>query len=267
MSKVQHNVSAPNPSSLGIEHLLVVAAPSGAGKSTFVHLMVSAQLSPDVRACLPPDVENWRQVKGGEHYLWLAAVTQESAQTGIRGVVLDYDMTRGVVLKADYADDPALKLLKLGRTITIVNLRPPLERIISQLAYREVGANTTHNIGLQKLTWRATYMARSAVLAVAGVLPGSLFNRLKQMPGLSGARNALNVPRAKNLSAKLKHYEQSGWLDELYVRWQLYLRSLSEKGVTVHQLFLEPDTSTPEGEAYFWRLASGSVEGDIAGRR
>lgn len=232
----------------GIRHLLVVAGASGAGKSTFVELLTDGRLPDEVRSKLPSGSEKWKRLKGGEQHHWLSAVIEESKHREIPGLVLDYDLVRKVALRGNFDNDPALKILKLAKKVTVVNLRPSVECVVNQLIYRELGARGKKR---RKIGIRAAILFRYAIVPFVRALPSSFVVRIKQRRIVSLAWNAVYLP--KNLTRKLSCYEKSGWLEELYERWQTFLRLVVSEEALIQQIFLEPDRIAQVGEIYCWR--------------
>jgi hypothetical protein len=65
------------------------------------------------------------------------------------------------------------------------------------------------------------------------------------------------IEQKRRLSCRRKigFYDQDGWLDAFYARWDAYVRSLGAKGPAVEQIFLEPNQTARVGNVYSWRIA------------
>ncbi len=239
-----------------IEHLLVVAAPSGAGKTTFVNQLISRGSAADITAHLPAGAEHWMRVKHGQHKQWLPTVT--TAPEDLSGVILEYDLTsrRAAV---SYQTDPALRLLRMARRITVVNLKAPAEQLITQIAYRETGARTKQSVSQRRLGWGLAYWVRSTLFAVlrrlSGALPRSAIDWFKQLPSIVQLWSAL---KRKGLFVKIKRYEKSGWLEDVYLRWQVYLDAEAKAGARIEQVFLAPEALEKADQVYRWRIADAA---------
>jgi hypothetical protein len=210
-------------------HLVILAGLSGSGKSTFVDQLRARELPEEINARLPAGIGDW-PMKGSS----MRPVVPRVAP----GIILHYDMNgRGIAAGRDFCDDPTLSCVTPANAVTVVNLRPPPDLLINQLVAREGGGRTKEEVLEETFTWR--------------LLQSSYVEHFLRRWKPWIARKRRQVCRRK-----IDLYEQDGWLDELYERWQAYLRSLVAKGTTVEQIFLEPDPSTQVGNAYSWRIAS-----------
>ncbi len=240
-----------------IGHLLVVTGASGAGKSTFVEQMLSGTLREDVAAQLPVEAKNWTRVKAGDCKAFFAAAPHNQEQ--IPGLMLDYDMSRKVARRDGYENDPAMQLLLAAGKITVVNLRPSVDRMVRQLVRRDSGVLTANmdNIEMEKLRWRVARLARAVLSPLAKTIPHKLVGQLKRSSTLSQAWGGLQVQRS--LLRKLRRYQHEGWLDEIYRHWQAHLDTLAAKGKTIEQIYLEPEAGAQVGTGYHWRHVSAAA--------
>ena len=216
-------------------HLVIVAGTSGSGKSTFVDQLRGHELPGEINARLPADIGDWPVVGSSMRPVF---------PRGAPGIVLQYDMNgRGVAAGRDFCDDPALFGVALAKAVTVINLRPPPDLMIDQLVAREGGGRTKEQILQETFTWspQRSYLVRKILR--------------RWQPWIARKRR-------HSCRRKINLYNQDGWLDGLYERWQAYLRSLGTKGATIEQIFLEPDLSTQVGNAYSWRIASGLQKSD-----
>jgi hypothetical protein len=220
--------------------LIIVAGISGSGKSTFLKQLKSGRLPR--RLVLPADVKGWPVVGS----------SQPIGPRGPEGVILHYDMNgRDLWNGADYHDDPALVLVGQARTIIVINLRPPLERLISQLTERESAKLEAQKRERSRLIWRLT---APAVRLALRILPPRIAKRVRQRTPFRYSE--------ERLIKKLRVYKQPGWLDDLYARWGAYLDSVAQSGKQVRQIFLAPGV-----KSFCWRLTPTPTDRPSAARR
>jgi hypothetical protein len=255
----------------GIEHLMIVAGASGAGKSTFVSQFITGELAAAARAQLPAGAENWMQLRVGGFDDWLPALLLRAKQEQIPGVILDYDMVgRGILDGCDYADDPILHMTKIAKTITVVNIRPSVEKIIGQLIKRE-NARVPRHVDARGHIRAAAYVLRQIRGVLARFMPTGWALRVKKaaeeavpagaavrVRGFFDSADQLSQrpnpeKRRQRLRRKVSRYESSGWLEGIYKQWEDYLKSLERDGASIRQIFVEPDPA--RGEGFGWRLA------------
>lgn len=217
----------------GYAHLVVVAGTSGSGKSTFVDQLLARDLPDDINARLPAGIHGWPVV---------GASMKPILPDNTDGFIFQYDMNgRGIAGGRDFDDDPALSCLSLTQIVTVINLRPSTGLMIDQLVAREGGGRTREQL-LRERFWSPRQPLIRKILN-------------KWQPWI-------DCKRRHSCRRKINLYNQAGWLDGLYERWQIYLHSLGTKGTTIEQIFLEPDMSTQVGNAYSWRIVSGLGKGD-----
>jgi hypothetical protein len=113
-----------------LRHVIVVAGPSGAGKNAFIVQLMSGEMQHDVLAALRLRPKEAMLVAELDHALWLPDLHDTPDD---RTPVMHYDMTHtGLAFSDGFERDPALQILRLAETTTIVNLRPPRRRLIRQ---------------------------------------------------------------------------------------------------------------------------------------
>lgn len=242
-----------------IRHLLIVTGASGAGKSTFLRALASGNMQADIRAMLPPHAETWTQRSAGESVSWLAETAELHNHEAIPGVVLHYDMLRGLK-KGDYHLDPALRLFHQADVVTIVNLRPPPERLARQLAYHTAVQRAVKGKSpptrLRKLLWRIADRSRSTLLFIAKAIPPRLLSRFRKLPLVAPAWNKLIREANRSSTKEYTHYDRPGWLDELYEAWAAYLRSATPGGMTINQIYLQPHPDSRVGKDFRWQTCT-----------
>jgi len=115
-----------------IPRMLVVAGPSGAGKTTFLSHLASGALSPDIRSDLPDGSEDWPQVaaRSLDNYLRTSSSTDASA------ISLHYDLNNAVRFAAStFAEEPTGQKLLHAPEVVVVTIEASPERLIAQLAH------------------------------------------------------------------------------------------------------------------------------------
>ena len=222
-----------------IHHLLIVAGPHGSGKSTFLNLLAADSLPDDIKALMPPGAAGWVQTslmkvfKPGE---------ADAAAGGARarGLALHYNILRPHVRNlADYASDPSLRLIGLAEAVTVVTLRPPLPRLVSQFAARSA-------VQQAAAPWRTR--ARRAVVDRLY----SLGRTLLPPP----VQRILSIPseHTHDLSGRfgrvVRLYHKPGWLEARYASWHAYLAATAAAGKKLRSLEVEPVETEATGPSF-----------------
>lgn len=122
----------------GSLRLLLVSGPSGAGKSTFIDLMQSGALPPEIAAQLPEGCARWPVYAANDfrkHGIDPDAMLRDAQLEA--GVILHYDIVfphrYGI---HDYEKDPAARVFARSRAPVIVSVKLPRQRLISQFESR-----------------------------------------------------------------------------------------------------------------------------------
>ncbi len=122
---VQHHGAAPAPQRRKLRHVLIVTGPSGAGKSTFLDHLASRMLQPDILAHLPQGSERWTQIQELAHAHWMAELKDPANDSSTAELAMHYDMTHTELAFIDcFERDPALQVLRMAETATIIHIRP-----------------------------------------------------------------------------------------------------------------------------------------------
>jgi hypothetical protein len=212
---------------LSCPELLIVAGISGSGKSTFIKQLKLGRLPDDL--ILPEGVQDW-PVIGSSPQVY---------PNNVRGLVLHYDMNgRKLYDGRDYRADPALDLVRHARAVTVVNIRPPRTRLVEQLSARESRRQERQRCEQARLIWR---LAAPLHGAAEYVMPRPLMKVINR-----------RIPFrdfGKRLEGKRRIYEQPGWLDDMYARWESYLDSVAQTGKPMRRIFIEP-----EAASFQWRV-------------
>ena len=201
-----------------ISHLLIVAAPSGAGKSTFISQLIAGQLPGEISEQIPRGAETWTQLSLSDiSCQGLPALLNARKDAAIREIILHCD-TVGRKIKdgKNFEEDPIHTIIEASQNITIVQLLVPAKAMISQLIYREVGIREPRQSS--RLVWKCAHL----IFTTASMVPGTLFMKY--------VSRRKNLKKRRQLWEKLRHYEHDGWLEAIYERWQQYLKAASSKG-------------------------------------
>jgi len=169
-----------------MEHLLLIAGPSGSGKSTFIAMLFASRLPPEVRQLLPAGAERWPKTSADRSKRGLRAVS------ALENVILHYDIAGPARRRESYAKDPVLAGLASARQVTVVEIRPPPDRLVNQFRSRSAAAEARWSWWRKR--WRRSVL--QPLLRVAGPL------RRKSKPVL---------------------YLEPGWLEACYARWDAFI--------------------------------------------
>jgi hypothetical protein len=172
-----------------MEHLLLIAGPSGGGKSTFIAMLLASRLPPEVRQLLPPGAERWPKTSADRSKRGLRAVG------ALENVILHYDIAGPARRRESYAKDPVLAGLASARQVTVVEIRPPPDRLVNQFRSRSAAAEA-------RWSWWRKRWRRSVPQALLHVVGPLLRNKVPSKPVL---------------------YGQPGWLEECYARWDAFI--------------------------------------------
>jgi hypothetical protein len=193
-----------------IEQLLMVAGPSGSGKSFFMSAIAAGRLASDLRFQLPAEARSWPHADGKSFLACGPAThTRSGALKRQPGLVLHYDIMRPYSYGyGSYEADPALAIMKTSRQIVVVSLLPPVERLVRQFLARET-----------------TILERKSKRILR-----SLRHRL------TGRDPTLLKEAQVRL---LEHYQTPGWIEDYYRRWLTYLETLALEHPDVRAIALD----------------------------
>ena len=114
-----------------IQHLIVVAGPTAAGKSTLIEAMKRGRAPELVDSLEIKDIEGWRIADANS--------LAEISEPDLEGLILSYDFLLPYLRGArDYGDDPVFQLLETARKVSFITLWTPPERWTRQLSEDEV---------------------------------------------------------------------------------------------------------------------------------
>lgn len=241
----------------GLKHLLAVAGPAGSGKSTLLKQLASNGLTEEIAGLLPLGADNWAQLGSGSKYgQWLSVIVEASNCHEIPGIILHYELTRNAILGVEFQNDPVLQLFKMAKRSTVINIRTPSDRLVSQLVFKKTGIKTKRELRRTIRFWTLVLKLRFSLSSIASILPRNWLTRIKKVRRVSQVWKNLVAPRTEGMVFRVNRYEQKGWLDELWARWRNHLDHLSAEGVVIDVIDVEPLPITHAGQTAGWRLVS-----------
>jgi hypothetical protein len=241
-----------------LEHVLVVAGFSGAGKSTFMDQLAAGQLSPQISELLPGGSREWPQTHGTEGDLRVAvSVPPQSA----RRLVLHYDLLRparnGL---ANYETDPALDVLAHAERISVVLIEMSRARLSAQVSRREFGGQSRFQTGLNILRWRLARGLSASLSLLKGAaerLPAAIGKPCTRFLGSKRKEWKTlrkTIRKGQRKMWDLTFYRHAQGVDLWTSRWLAYVHRMKAAGQVGNSLTLQPSsdvyTEMPE-----WRLA------------
>ncbi len=218
-----------------IPHLLLVAGPSGGGKTTFITQLVEGTLAPEIHGRLPERTAAWDRIEGNRFVKrGTKPVFSPGGTIAHRGLILHYDIVHLYRSEVrSYEEDPAFELVEAAETVTIVNLRPSHHQLLAQFAFR--AGETGRRKGLLR-----------------GVFKGAILLPLRRLRfRLKGRR----VPDKRDL------YADPAWLTECIRRWDTFVQGLIARtpGATLIEVVPIVDS---EGRPSFRLARDGNRRGD-----
>jgi hypothetical protein len=192
-----------------IKHLLLIAGPSGAGKTTFMDQLAAGQLRAEIVARLPAGAGSWVQ-SSCKRFLQQTSKTHdaEGRLKPLPGLVLHYDIMRPHSLgMSDHAADAALRTpFGLADEVAVVSLLPAADRLSDQFSSRVTTAR------LETADWDG---------------------RLKAFRHWMRGQRLASLKKPQQ--ALLERYRQPGWVEHQYARWLDHLAACRREfgGMTV----------------------------------
>lgn len=206
-----------------LKHLLVIAGPAGAGKSTFIRALSEGYLDAEIASVLPRGAEGWPRMAASD--IDLKRPQRMLRRLNGTDLVLHYNTMR-VQLRDfdDYTSDPVLEfLIRAAVTVAVVTLVPEpsvlLEQYQSRLALDDESEWWVSTSPLRKLrrALRAAFRKRW------------------------GRQRAQLKPGHLQL---IELYKQPEALSQWLALWTAYLESLRRRGIA-DVIFVGPAPGEP----------------------
>lgn len=125
-----------------ISHVLIVAGPSGAGKTAFLRELAAGRLQQEILRHLPDDSHTWREVFSNEETAWRPLLSRDAGTEQIAGLAVHYDVTlMWMALDRALEVDPFWEMLKTCEAATVVNIRPTRIRLLRQWIPAHLGVS------------------------------------------------------------------------------------------------------------------------------
>ena len=237
-----HNES--NDPKRRLRQVIVVAGPSGAGKNAFITQLMWGQMQADVLAALQLRPREAELIAELDHALWMPNVLDFPEG---RTPVMHYEMTHtGLAFSDGFERDPALQILRMAETATIVNLRPLRDRLIRQWGAAHLETRTVWQVRL-----------RYTIDAIAR----EIHRTIRKVP--RNARRPRFFWRALTRWSKRQQiphrpvgslYLQRDGLASLYRSWDAFVTQ-AELWTELRHVDVQPDPNSPIGtQAARWKI-------------
>ena len=206
----------------GLRHMIVVAGPYGAGKSTLARRIVEGRLPAELSAHVPRRAAGWAQTSGRKVF---SPGDGRASAAEAPGLILHYNILRPPIHDfSSYADDPVLEAIDVAARATILTIRPDLPQLIGQFVDRSL-VEQAHS------SWAAR-------------LRRGLLSRLPDGRWVGEAAVVPEPPNARRLVGRYRRvyrlYQKPGWLDGRYGAWRDFLAAESAAGRDMAVIWLEP---------------------------
>jgi hypothetical protein len=212
------------------------------------------KLPEGIAAHLPVGADQWLQV-GQERGKKLQPFDLAFSPL-VPGVLLHYDLTnKDVMLRGcEFSDDPRFSpFAERAAAMTVVNIRPPVQQLVSQLVGREFGRGTRMQLAIRKLALTLNKAARHALNGVIRLTPQAILTPLKRIEPVSKRWSRLHTTRTEYRLESVRRYASSNWLEGIYEDWDATLDNFAVMGIPVKRIFVAP---APEDHQHRWRLIS-----------
>ena len=204
--------------------LLLVAGPSGGGKSHFINLLKAKALPRDIAELLPGGCAEWSVCEANNMMKEALSETDLLGASIARGgTILHYDITfiHRLAL-TDYIMDPFCAGLLDAREIDIVYVKPDKNRLVRQLNQRREAHRRSKSI--THLLW-ADWIR----------LP---LKRARQR------QKGLPIHEAHEL------YEKPDFLNDCYASWEVYLKQLTATIPSCRISIVAPAAGLDDGPSF-----------------
>ncbi|WP_162917178.1 hypothetical protein [Dongia deserti] len=236
-------------------HALIVAGPSGAGKTSFVREFRAGRVPAHIRRHLPQGAETWPQFCCSRHEEWEAFVVETEAAGGIPGFILHYDITyKWYALKHQLWEDPLWPMLHRCEAATLVEIRPTQRRLLDQWILGRLGV-PRWKLHARKLL---APLAKCLLQAV-GYLRIAKHPRIpdrtrypKPIRFLKHVDRALRSYRQYQTGA-IDFYRRRGNIEQMLRSWDAVAEAKMAT-LPVTRVDLSPDAMTVIGKTFGWRL-------------
>lgn len=238
-----------------IKHALIVAGPSGAGKTAFLRALTDGRLPPQIRAHLPANAETWRNICSiTQQQDWKALIANGAPP--VAGVALHYDMTSMWFRhRPDFGRDPVWQILDHCDAVTLVTIRPSPERLLEQWCHAHLGNQTGWDILWKKLRAAGPAFTVKLIRMLRKPVGSDVPQRwryprkLRLLKRLDLRLREIRMPSTRSLN----FYQGPGNIETMLHRWEQTIGArLSSR--PVKRVDLTPDPNGKIGSAPAWRV-------------
>lgn len=196
--------------------VVMFAGPSGTGKSTLIEQVAQGSVSPDLAALIPAGIDKWNLVAAAELRADEASdALRRLARNG--GLIIHYDYIKARVTGVtDFLEDPAVQLFLAGKELTLIDIVPTPERLVSQFNRRNA-ARLAHQ---RERRGAARYFFSQRVR-----LP---IVRFLWRLGVAELRDVASL------------YEHPGFVRDAIDRWSSFVRDMVARHPSIRRIEVEP---------------------------
>lgn len=244
---VQHHGAARGPQRRKLRHVLIVTGPSGAGKSTFLDHLASRTLQPDILAQLPQGSERWTQIQELAHTHWMAQLDDPVNDSGPAELAMHYDMTHTELAFIDcFERDPALQVLRMAETATIIHIRPTHDRLVQQWGNAKLGVRTIWRMRQRRVISDLALAAHRAAM----LLParGRRLRRIRK--AMRRVSERWHMPWREVCALYLRKDGPT----KVYRSWDAFVRQTAQQWTQIRHIHLQPDPASEIGTWIRWRV-------------
>jgi hypothetical protein len=221
IARVKQKAQAPAASATNLKHILIIAGPSGFGKSTIMREFVENRLPADISEHLPAQAAVWKRTSGNElSRKGLSEVLRSKVPTS--GLVLHYDIMRAYTRDFEYhSNDPAMRaVIDSKARLTVLTILPPREALFDQFLSRARTGEYEEWWDKREHFRRVKRKVRARLLKLAGRQPKYL---------------------KEGHLVLLKVYASDSLLNAWVSRWEIFLKHLSQGRDDVRLIYVAPD--------------------------